>query len=345
MSDAEGARCVVVSAIPAADPIETEKALWDAFSRFGEMARVIIQDEGREASGTQRAVIVFHRESSAAAALAADGTALLPGGAPCRVSLVSNIALHDTAHGDRATAFRAAPGAAAHHEAHADAAGAAGTGAGSERPGGHVTHRYFAPSASVSHLLAQGYLYGQQGVARVKRFGDEKGLTERVKVVTNTITAKADELNQRYRIVPLVLETYEQAKASAADIDRELNISTRLRTASSYALAQAASWASMAMRNPTVAATVTSAQEFCTQAATALQTTLAEARSEVAQIDARVQGRPPQVAVAGDDAAGVALPPAAAASATSPGAGAPLQRSPDAAATAAASSPFPPAHI
>lgn len=157
ISDAEMPRAIVIRGLPPAEPAMTEKALFDAFSRFGEIARLVFQDTAAGApaalqSQQQQAIIVFHRDAAAAASLAADGSAIL--GAPAHVALASSLALpRVSGSGPAATSSTAAPG-----------------------------ERLLVPSEAVIALLARGFLYGHAGVAHVRRYDEQAGLTHRVKV-------------------------------------------------------------------------------------------------------------------------------------------------------------------
>ena len=160
ISDAEMPRAIVIRGLPPAEPAVTEKALFDTFSRFGEIARLVFQDTAAgPAAGApaaiqsqQQAILVFHRDAAAAASLAADGSAIL--GAPAHVALASSLALPRVAgSGLAATSSTAVPG-----------------------------DRLLVPSEAVISLLARGFLYGHAGVAHVRRYDEQTGLTHRVKV-------------------------------------------------------------------------------------------------------------------------------------------------------------------
>ncbi len=106
------------------------------------------------------------------------------------------------------------------------AAGAGGVGAGVP-----LLPRRLAPAVDrLSHLLAQGYLYGVQGVAhlrQVRRFcstykegilrlcliglqyDEEHRLSQRIRVVAEQAATGAADLNRRYRIIPTLQATYE----------------------------------------------------------------------------------------------------------------------------------------
>lgn len=269
LSDGDVPRAVIATGLPLAEPAVTEKALFDAFSRYGGIARVIFQDAQASPTGdgaSQRAVIVFHTEGAAAAALAADGAVLLGSSRPIRVALASS-----------AGRLLDIPMSGAHPAVQGGGSSSASAAVGGS--GAPVAIRS-ASSSRVAHWLSQGYLYGHKGVAHVKAFDDSHELSARVKVVVDRIVSKAGEWNERYSIVPTVKATYAAAAVQAADLDRELGIMQRVSSFSSYALAKATEWTNIAMANPTVAASVTAAKDFVSQAAVTIRDTCVQARDE-----------------------------------------------------------------
>jgi len=82
--DAEMPRAIVVTGIPDRDAATTERCIFETFSAFGPVVRIIFQNESAE---RQHAVIIYHSEASAAAALAADGSVFM--GEPVHVVLAS----------------------------------------------------------------------------------------------------------------------------------------------------------------------------------------------------------------------------------------------------------------
>jgi hypothetical protein len=185
ITEEEGKRAIIVTGIPAADPTRTEVALVEAFSKFGVLARVIFQDErnapaeGGASPVHQRAVVLFEQESDALAAVNSDVPVMVLGRVPESIIPASALQLPN-----------------------------AGSAAGSAMQ--HNALR--GPSQAVAHMLAQGFLYGHQGVAHVKAFDDTHGMSQRIRVALDTITSKAGELNDRYHIAQTVRSTYEAVR-------------------------------------------------------------------------------------------------------------------------------------
>jgi hypothetical protein len=154
ITDAEGARSILVSGLPAGDPAATEKAIFDIFARYGAIEKVIVQEEEAADGGAaavaprQRAVVVFAHGAHATEALAADGapTAVETGFAPValRVRLCANVA-------------------AACTPSPADALAAAPATSGRGAAGGKV-------AAGMGKVLAGGFLAGKKGGAWVKSY-------------------------------------------------------------------------------------------------------------------------------------------------------------------------------
>lgn len=295
VSESDMPRAVIVTGLPHAEEAVTEKALFDAFSPYGLISRLVLQDEppvGAAAAdggvsvsgctGTQRAIVVFWQDTAAAAALSVDGTRLMASPTPVRVlpaaGVVSLMA---------AMASAAPPSLVAASPVAAAAGGDASTAAGA------VARLPPRASTVLAHYLASGYLHGLKGVAHVRAFDESHGVSTRVKVVVDDIVNAAGELNARYSILPTVRGAVEvvsttalQAAAQAADIDRELGISTRVSSLTQAAVSRASMWAGRAMQNPTVAASVRSTRDFFAQAAAVVAETYEQAKAEAAAAQA-----------------------------------------------------------
>jgi hypothetical protein len=251
----EMARAIVVTGLPEADAADTERSIAEAFGSFGPLTRCIFQSTGAHGAGAgaqswQHAVIVFARESSAAAALAADSTLVM--GAPVHVVLASTLAPPPPP----------------------PVAGPDGTFPPMPR-------RPALASFVIADMIAEGYVYGVQGVAHLKRFDTAHGVSQRISVVADSALAKASELDRRYRVRETVATTYEMAKVQALELDRQYGIREKVDSAARAATALAATAAHRAMANPTVAATVTTAKETFTSL-------FSQAKEEAAIIGARV---------------------------------------------------------
>lgn len=257
LSPEEVPRSIVVSGIPVADPVATERALLDAFSSFGGIARLIFQDEGLVVEGRptrQRAVIVFQREPAATNAVIASGMSVL--GAPVQVVLASH--LPPSEHASSGGAGYASSGLPV-----------AGSGAPLVSPDA---------VAAVAHLLAQGYMAGERGIASVRRYGEERGYTDRVRVVYHDAARTAADINQRYHIVPIAHATVAAALNAAKSIDQQYRISQR-----SSALVHDAMDKGREMLNeyPAAARVVHSASSLLGQTLAAVSTAVGMARQEV----------------------------------------------------------------
>lgn len=266
VSEGEMPRALVLTGLPEADAPTTEKAIFDAFSAYGPIARIIFQTAGGSGSGSdghgqQHAVIVFHRDASAAASLAADNTVIM--GAPVRVVLASSLAPPPPPPGSSTGDQNAAAGV--------------------------QIRRPTLASYAVADMLAQGYLYGVQGVAHLKRFDAQHGLSSRISVVADTARARADDINRQYHVTQTVQTTYELAKAQALELDHRYQISNNVDAAARAALTKAAALASRAMADPRIALTVTSAKSFISQAASVAGELIQQARVDVRNIETRVQ--------------------------------------------------------
>jgi hypothetical protein len=274
VDEAELARTLVVSGLSAADPATTEKAVWDAFSRYGELERIMFQDDaagaeappcavstGAAAAGTsparmQHAVLVFYRESAASAALAASGSVIL--GAPVSVTLAHNLV---------ARTSPSAPGPTPTLSAR--------------------TSRAAAVDA-VSELLSHGYLYGVQGVAHLKRFDDERGVSRRILVATAAATTTAERLNQQYHVTQTLQSGYDRAAAQVAELDARYHIRERVSAAAAVAMATATTLAGKAMANPRVATAVNTTKSLLESAGRALDSYYYQARADVATAEAKL---------------------------------------------------------
>ena len=315
----------------AAAGFPAQEAIFKAFSRFGEISRLICQDDAAGGAGgapnRQHAVLVFYRDVSAAAALAGDGTLLL--GAPIQVLLASNLV-------------------------QGQAGGAARQDGGSSGVAGRVP--LFTPqaTAAVAQMIAMGSLYAQQGVAHVRRFDEESGLSRRVKVLINNTSSTAAAINQRYQVrdggaasmglrgahgrsrthphplshpplhplshththqvIPTVRAGYDAAAAQARQLNATYGVTQKIDMGLAYALSKAAVLAGRAMENPTVASIVTSGKEFVHQALHAVDDTLRASRREAAALNpggAQPAGQPSSGGASSPPSGGlVGLPPA-----------------------------------
>jgi hypothetical protein len=254
ISDEEMPRAIILLGVPPSDPATTEKAIFDSFSRYGEIARLVFQDSAAAgpAGGSaplQQAVVVFYRDAAAAASLAADGTELL-GGGPVRVALASSLVAR------RAAAPQAATGAAA------------------------PPVKLLVPSAAVVELLARGFLYGNEGIAHVKRYDERTGLTRRVKVW-------ADATDARFHVSATMLSAYTSAAAQAQQLERawqafdaKHRIHERLNAGVMAAIDQVQALGTSAMRDPTIARAVTATQDLVREIGAALHDTVQQAQDK-----------------------------------------------------------------
>jgi hypothetical protein len=299
-------RSVVVSAIPAADASATEAAILGCFGSFGDIARLIFQDDAASGTAHQRAVIVYATPGAAANAVAASGLPLL--GAPVEVVLASSL-----------PPMAALP------------VGGGGGGAGGGMP-------LITPDAvaGVAHLLAQGFLAGERGLASVRRYGAEQAphTLERIQVVAADAATTVSGINERYRIVPRAAAVVNSAVDAATRIDREYRLSERGGELATSALERGRA---LLAQNPTAAKVVHSAADFLGQAVAAVNSAVGMARQEViSATSARRSVSPPAAAVnlpAGHPGAAAAAAPETAAAAPAP------------AAAAASSSPPPPSRV
>jgi hypothetical protein len=290
VSDEEIPRAVIVRGVPPSDPATTEKAIFGAFSRFGEIARLVFQDETATTTATggaapaQLAVIVFYRDAAAAASLAADGSTLL-GGGPVRVALASSLGARRSS-----AASAAAP------------------------------VKLLVPSAAVVALLSRGFLYGAEGIAHVKRYDERTGLTRRVKIW-------ADATDARLHISATMLSAYTLAAAQAQQLesawqafDHKHRIHERINAGVMAAVDHAQALGSSAMRDPTIARAVTATQDLVRELGQAMHDTVQQAqdKARAAFLLQEAQLSQPQAAAAvaapvavGGDPVTAQLPPAA----------------------------------
>lgn len=248
VSDEEMPRSIILRNLPSADPATTEKAIFDSFSRFGEISRLVFQDEAHAATGgappSQQAVVVFYRDAPAAASLAADGMTLL-GGGPVRVVLASSLGARRSS---AATAM--------------------------------APVKLLVPSAAVIGLLAKGFLYGNEGVAHVKRYDERTGLTRRVKVW-------ADSTDARFHISATMLSAYTAAAAQAQQLegawqnfDRTHRIHERINAGVMAAIDHAQAIGSSAMRDPTINRAVTATQDLVREIGNVVHDTVQQAHDK-----------------------------------------------------------------
>jgi hypothetical protein len=337
--DAEMPRAIVLTNIPDNDAATTERCIFETFSAFGPVARIIFQNESAE---RQHAVIIYHSEASAAASLAADGTHFM--GEPVHVVLAS--------------ALLPPPPPAPASPAAAAGAGAAASG-GPRRP--------TLASSVVADMLAQGFLYGVQGVAHMKRLDSERGLSQRVSVVAENVKGTVSSLDQRYRVSTTVLTGYEHARQQTLELDSRYGISHRVagaaqsvaaaaskvaggvaghaQSAAQSAAQTAQAVAGRALENPHVASAVAGAQSFFAQAGSLVGGFVEQARTDVKNIEQRIKAAaatpppsmpPPPASAAGDGGAAGAA--ASGASAHEIGAAEPLAAASVAAPAASAES-------
>jgi hypothetical protein len=192
---------------------------------------------------------VFRREGAAAAALGVDNTVIM--GAPVRVILASALA---------PPAAPGGPGAAA--------------GSGGRRP--------TLASFAIADMLSQGYLYGVQGVAHLRRMDERAGLSTRVSVAVS-------DLDSRFHVHESVSAGYESAKAQAAELDARYGIRAKLDAAARAAAAGAHALAARAMAaDPRIAAGVGTAQGLLAKAMSQASDLVQQARVDVRNIDARL---------------------------------------------------------
>jgi hypothetical protein len=310
VSQAEISRTVIVTGIPVADPATTEKAIYDTFSGYGALARVAFQDESapaspahRAAAGShapvQHAVLVFHEERAATAALAASGSLVL--GAPVRVLLANNLAV------------------------------VPGTAPGARLPGGQLSFAGVpVPQRAaevVTELVSTGYLYGVQGIAHLRRFDEERGLSRRVRVVTESAVASAAGAAAHYRVVETVQSTYEAAKVQAEQLDARYRIREHMNTAAAFAMAKAGELGAKAMEHQGIHAAVTAGKSWVEGAGKLIDNVYHQARTDVHAAEERIaRATPPAAATGlppaqGAGAAAAPVAPVAAAAAAAPTAG------------------------
>ena len=159
-----------------------------------------------------------------------------------------------------------------------------------------------AAAAAVASMLAHGAILGEIGVAHLKRYDEEKGITRRIKVTLDSIDA-------RYRIVSNVRAGVGVAAAQAQAINAEYKVTETVELGVARALNQAAVLAARAMENPTVASFVTSGQAFVRQALKAAEHIAEQTREEVARAHANQPQLRGYVVATADGTP--ALPPAA----------------------------------
>lgn len=271
ITDEEMPRSLVITGIPQAEPSITEKAIFDMFSGYGPITRVIFQSSNADPttvpqeptnettptnnSGSfQHAVLIFAREASAVASLVCDKQDLL--GAPVHVILATTLAPPPPPPSS--------------------------TSSSSDSSVPQTFHRPTFASAVVADMIAQGYLYGVQGVAHLKRVDADIGVSQRVSVIDGKVRSS-------------VSSTYEAAKNQALEIDRVYHIrakvedaariaKTQAEIAGRIAMTQATALANRAMQNPTVANTVH-------QATNVISNVFSQAKAEAHYIGARVTAR------------------------------------------------------
>lgn len=260
ITDSEMSRAIVVTNIPAADPGKTEQAIHEAFSRFGEITRIIFQDV-TAASSQQHAVILFYRDISAAAALAADGVVIM--GSPVRVQLANNL-----------PGARAPPTGTGVNADH---------GSTSSTPSTACTAApMFVPSASISNLIATGYLYGTQSVAHVKHYGEQQGLTHRVRVAVNNVSSEVGRINRVYHVTSTISAGYESAANQVRALDAHYKVVERCDAGLMNAATTLKNSATALIdSHPTVAAAVSSASAFISGIVKAVDDTIEGARVQV----------------------------------------------------------------
>jgi len=266
-------RAVVVTGIPDSDAATTERCILDTFSSFGPIARIIFQSES---STRQHAVIIYHSVQGAASSLAADSTSFM--GSEIHVVLASSLLPQPSS----------------------------GSGGTSASPSGGPRRPTIA-STVIADLLANGYLFGVQGVAHMKRLDSERGLSQRVSVVAENIKGSVNVIDQRYRVSTTVLTTYELAKQQALELDTRFGITQRVQgvaqsvaataqivkgTVSHHAHAaatQAQSVAARAMENPQVAAAAQGAKDFFARASGVVNNFVDQAIIDAKNIETRIK--------------------------------------------------------
>jgi hypothetical protein len=272
--DAEMPRAVVVTGIPDSDAATTERCILETFSSFGPIARIIFQSES---STRQHAVIIYHSEQGAASSLAADSTSFM-GSSEIHVVLASSLLPQPSS----------------------------GSGP-SASPSSGGPRRPTIASTVIADLLANGYLFGVQGVAHMKRLDSERGLSQRVSVVAENIKGSVNVIDQRYRVSTTVLTTYELAKQQALELDTRFGITQRVQgvaqsvaataqivkgTVSHHAhvaAAQAQTVAARAMENPQVAAAAQGAKDFFARASGVVNNFVDQALIDAKNIETRIK--------------------------------------------------------
>lgn len=272
--DAEMPRAVVVTGIPDSDAATTERCILDTFSSFGPIARIIFQSES---STRQHAVIIYHSEQGAASSLAADSTSFM-GSPEIHVVLASSLLPQPSS----------------------------GSGGTSASPSGGPRRPTIA-STVIADLLANGYLFGVQGVAHMKRLDSERGLSQRVSVVAENIKGSVNVIDQRYRVSTTVLTTYELAKQQALELDTRFGITQRVQGVAQSvaataqivkgtvthhahaAAAQAQTVAARAMENPQVAAAAQGAKDFFARASGVVNNFVDQAIIDAKNIETRIK--------------------------------------------------------
>ena len=268
--DAEMPRAVVVTGIPDSDAATTERCILDTFSSFGPIARIIFQSES---STRQHAVIIYHSEQGAASSLAADSTSFM-GSPEIHVVLASSLLPQPSS----------------------------GSGGTSASPSGGPRRPTIA-STVIADLLANGYLFGVQGVAHMKRLDSERGLSQRVSVVAENIKGSVNVIDQRYRVSTTVLTTYELAKQQALELDTRFGITQRVQGVAQSvaataqivkghahaAAAQAQTVAARAMENPEVAAAAQGAKDFFARASGVVNNFVDQAIIDAKNIETRIK--------------------------------------------------------
>jgi hypothetical protein len=271
--DAEMPRAVVVTGIPDSDAATTERCILDTFSSFGPIARIIFQSES---SSRQHAVIIYHSEQGAAASLAADSTSFM-GSPEIHVVLASSLLPQPSTGSSTASTSTGGP------------------------------RRPTIASTVIADLLANGYLFGVQGVAHMKRLDSERGLSQRVSVVAENIKGSVNVIDQRYRVSTTVMTTYELAKQQALELDTRFGITQRVQGVAQSvaataqlvggkvshhahaAAAQAQTVAARAMENPQVAAAAQGAKDFFARASGVVGSFVDQALIDAKNIETRIK--------------------------------------------------------
>ena len=256
LSGVEMTRTVIVRGVPYDDPAVTEKSLYEKFSPFGEITRILFQGTNAMTGASdgpayQQAFIVFAKDASAAASLSADGTPVL--GGAVRVALVSSLTTPRPPQSISASASSSLTG-----------------------------DRLLVPPEALVGVLASGFLY-------VKNYDERHGVTRRVKLwlgeqdsrlhISETVATQAHRLDQMWQ-----------------QLNESYRLQQRIDAVAQTAIGTFEVAVTRAMRDPTINRLAIASQDFAMEAYGAIQDTLSQAKERARVAFAQQHGlqQPPQ---------------------------------------------------